>query len=417
VGRISLAILSLAVAGVMSLSEGEALANHVNCGDTISADTTLHSDLVNCPNHGIVIGADDITLDLNGHTIASDGKPSCPEDDFCDSGVLNDGHDGVTVKDGSVRQFAFGAFVGRARHNRVLRISSSKNVLFGFVVAESGRSVVRDSRGNGNLAPDGDGMGLFGSHHVRIVDNSFRRNPLGLHVEDSTDNSIRRNGFSRNDGSIFIQGDRNQVRRNRCVRNGACIFVGPGNRNVIARNRVSRGVGGVLIEKGRGNVVARNVVVQTSRAGITLGIQNPSIGGSNNVVRRNRVRGSGDGLKIHEKDDHSVVKRNLVIGAKDDCIVSRGKHTVLKRNVVRGAGEDGVLVKSIAKRTLLRRNRSFGARDDGIDVGSPRTKLRRNLAARNGDLGIEAVRGVTDGGHNRAHGNGDPRQCTHVVCS
>jgi hypothetical protein len=121
-------------------------------------------------------------------------------------------------------------------------------------------------------------------------------------------------------------------------------------------------------------------------------------------------------LKVHEKDDHSLLKRNVVIGAKDDGIVSRGRQTVLKRNVVRRAGEDGVLVKSIAKRTLLRRNRFFGAKDDGIDVGNPRTKLRRNLAARNGDLGIEAVRGVTDGGRNRAHGNGDPRQCTHVSC-
>jgi hypothetical protein len=33
-----------------------------------------------------------------------------------------------------------------------------------------------------------------------------------------------------------------------------------------------------------------------------------------------------------------------------------------------------------------------------------------------GDLGIEAVRGVIDGGGNKASGNGDLRQCTNIVC-
>ena len=76
----------------------------------ITTDTTLDSDLVDCPNNGIVIGADDITLDLNGHTIDGDGQRSgrVPETDFCDVGVLNDRHDGFTLKDGSIRDFDFG---------------------------------------------------------------------------------------------------------------------------------------------------------------------------------------------------------------------------------------------------------------------------------------------------------------------
>jgi hypothetical protein len=42
--------------------------------------------------------------------------------------------------------------------------------------------------------------------------------------------------------------------------------------------------------------------------------------------------------------------------------------------------------------------------------------LTKNRAVRNGDLGIEAVAGVTDGGRNRASGNGDARQCVNVKC-
>ena len=47
----------------------------------------------------------------------------------------------------------------------------------------------------------------------------------------------------------------------------------------------------------------------------------------------------------------------------------------------------------------------------GIDVDSASTTLARNTANRDGDLGIEAVLGVRDGGGNRARGNGNPLQC------
>ena len=51
-------ILAIAVVGLVALTGAEA-ADQPKCGDTITADTTLHKDLVNCPNNGIVIGADD----------------------------------------------------------------------------------------------------------------------------------------------------------------------------------------------------------------------------------------------------------------------------------------------------------------------------------------------------------------------
>jgi len=369
------AILGLAVAGVMALNGGRALASHVSCGDTITTDTTLDSDLVNCPNNGIVIGADDVTLDLNGHVIDGDGTQfaGCVNGEICDTGVANDGHDGITVMHGRVRQFGIGVGVFGARDNRVLGVTSRRNLLFGFVFGGSARSLVRDSSGNRNLAPEGDGLGLFGSNHIRILHNSFRRNGLGIHVDDSTHNLIKRNRISRNaDFGIFMQGDRNRVRRNRCRRNGTCVLVNPGSRNVITRNRVSRGLAGIALEKGRGNLVARNVVVHTRRTGIYLGLKNPSIGGANNVVRRNRVRGSGDdAFLVNEEDDHSL----------------------LKRNIARGAG------------------------DDGFDVEGRSTKLTRNRAARNADFGIEALRRVIDGGGNIARHNGDPRQCKNIACN
>ena len=365
--RISLVIFALAVVGLMAFGDSQASASHVSCGDTITADTTLDSDLVNCPNNGIVIGADDVTLHLNGHLIDGDGteSPACdPNTEFCDFGVVDDGHAGVIVRDGSLREFLVGVVIFGAQENRVVNISATRHDLFGVAVFESGRSVIRDSSSNRNIAPDGDGIGVFGSHRVRILDNSFRNNPgPGIHVEDSTNNLIRGNLFLRN--SILIEADRNQVRRNRSVRDRQLGIFVSGNRNVIARNRVSRPVGGIGIAEGRGNLIARNVIVRARRDGI------PLFSGDNNIIRRNRVSGSGD---------------------------------------------DGFWVNQQNDRILLRRNVAIGTGDDGFDVDSRSTKLTRNRAARNGDLGIHAVQGVIDGGRNRASGNGDPRQCVNVKC-
>jgi parallel beta-helix repeat protein len=377
--------LAFAAASIVAVSgPGAAAGAQVSCGDTITTDTTLHQDLIDCPNNGIVIGADGVTLDLNGHLVDGDGTPAAgcdPRAEVCDAGVVGEGYDGITVMDGRVREFGIGVLVGGTsaaepvRDNRILGVSSARNEFAGIGILSSVRSLVRNSSGNGSIARDGgSGIFLFDSHRARILDNAFRNNgDLGIFVGKSTHNLIKGNLIPRNheSGITMDHADRNQVRGNRFVRNRESVLVGPGSRNVIARNRVSRTLAGIAIEKGDGNVVARNVVVRPRRVGIYLAILHPPIGGANNVVRGNVVRGSGGvGFLVREEDQHSLLKGNVAKGAKDD----------------------GFLVRSRS------------------------TKLTSNRAVRNGDLGIEAVRGVIDGGGNIARHNEDPRQCTNIVC-
>lgn len=348
--------------------------SNLSCGDTITVDTNLDIDLADCPNNGIVIGADDITLDLNGHTIDGDGEAfeSCGEDEICDVGVLNDGHDGVTVTDGSAQEFAVGVLVSEASGNRIVGVVSSSNLFFGIELAASARGIVRDSAGDDNPAPEGDGLALFGSHRIRIINNSFSRNGLGMHIEDSTSNVIKGNVFAQNEQpGILMQADRNEIRGNRCRRNGMCFLVA-GNRNVIARNHAQGDIfGGIAVEDGRHNVIARNLVVRTRSTGIFLGVREFPAGGGSNVVRWNVVEGSRDDAFLVTPED---------------------RHSDVKHNTAREAG------------------------DDGFDIQSRSTRLTANRAFRNADLGIQAVDGVIDGGGNWASGNGDPRQCVSIAC-
>jgi hypothetical protein len=114
-------IVAMALSVGVSSASGQAGGPQPSCGDTITVSTKLAKDLVNCPNNGVVIGADDITLDLNGHVVDGDDAEfaDCPPDEACDVGVLDFDHHGVTIKDGKVRQFTFGALVVGASDSRL----------------------------------------------------------------------------------------------------------------------------------------------------------------------------------------------------------------------------------------------------------------------------------------------------------
>src|SRR3712207_1967639 len=85
------------VVGTTAASSHAQKPTRVTCGQTITSDTRLATDLINCHGDGIVIGADGITLDLNGHTIDGVAPPFAVCEPNCDYsiGVLVDGHAGV----------------------------------------------------------------------------------------------------------------------------------------------------------------------------------------------------------------------------------------------------------------------------------------------------------------------------------
>jgi parallel beta-helix repeat protein len=360
----------------------------VECGATITHSVVLHRDLTGCPNNGIVIGADNVTLNLNGHTISGDGafNNDCPRGAICDRGVDNSqGHIGVTVKGGSIRGFAFGVWIEGAQRNTVRDLTITDNAILGILVVESSRVEVSGNRvcrnGVGN---DGAGLGLVASDHSRVERNVVDANEgAGLQVIfGSNDNVITRNKVTDSpDSGLSISGNHNQVDRNTVSRNGDDMIVA-GDDNIVSRNRATDALGcaddgcgyGISFEHGVGNRFTRNLIIGAE------------------------------------------------VGIRVDAFESPASDTTIDRNVIRDATKDGIAVNlentgQEVSGTYLFRNLVIESGDDGIDVESSATRLTRNTTVRNADLGIEAVAGVTDGGHNHATGNGNPAQCTGVVCT
>ena len=91
-----LAVGAMLVAFI-GLGGGQALA--LSCGDTITIDTTLDSNLT-CSGTALIIGDDGITLDLNEYTL-SGGSTGYGVDNT--GGYLD-----VTIKDGAIVGFEHG---------------------------------------------------------------------------------------------------------------------------------------------------------------------------------------------------------------------------------------------------------------------------------------------------------------------
>ena len=402
------AVVIVVVAAFLVASGGQALASHVGCGDTITTDTTLDSDLANCPNNGIVIGADNITLDLNGHTIDGDGTPvdPCPEGEPCDIGVLNlAGHDRLTIVGGTVQQFGVGVLVEGGAAHRLHQFAASDNTDFGIIVAGSTDSVIEQTSMSDNGT---SGLVLVESRGALVARNTVSgSNGYAIFTAVVDDSRIQNNALDGNDHGIavFDGGSRNLIqtecgvpwqrvgdRRRRC---------GAGNR--IERNRLIDNGDGIIAVDVQDTLISRNLLTDT---------------GSSTTPEES----GGFGILV-DGGDRTTVDRNILTGGRGPAIFvsvleapTVPEDNVVSRNVVTSNQTDGILVDSGATGTLLVRNLASRNGDDGIDVDVPATTLTRNIANRNRDLGIEAVPGVIDGGGNRAAGNGNPAQCINVTC-
>lgn len=397
-----------AVATGALVAPASADAGRLTCGAAVTDSVVLQEDITGCDGPGLLVAADDVLIDLNGHSIVgtSDEGADCPSAPACTAGVDNrQGHDGLRVRGGTISGFSIGVVMGPDAH---------RNVVSGMTI--------EDNRRWGLLAQGAD-SGV-------LTRNSLQRNgSTGIVLLESDGFRVTHNALADDRGfSIFLlAADGNDIRRNR-VRDsdhGIAVFEGSSD-NRVRGNRISR-TGGSAIDVGGGDA-ARNTVrgnhLYDVGDGIIVGNVRESVFEENTVVAAGVTFTGGGGFgMLLDGSDRTLVRRNVILGSRGPGLtVTRmeqptpAEGNTLTRNVVSAGGSDGIVIDVGAAGTLLERNVATRNREDGIDVQSPGTTVGRNRAHRNGELGIEAVPGVTDAGRNRARDNGDAAQCRGVSC-
>jgi parallel beta-helix repeat protein len=185
------------VAIVAAPSAGAAELAQVRCGEVITRSVIVANDLSNCAEHGLVIGADGITIDLNGRTIDGVGLGV---------GVLNDGFDRVGVVDGLVREFDTGVQLSSgAANNHVAGWRHELNQEAAVLISAGGAGTeIRENEFTANALAVGLVEGTIGA---AVRDNTVGDGGgSGLEIVGAHNNIIERNQFGvSSDGAIVLE--------------------------------------------------------------------------------------------------------------------------------------------------------------------------------------------------------------------
>jgi large repetitive protein len=403
-----LGAVALLAGGLTAATGSAAQARALHCGDVITANTKLTSDLVNCPDTGIVIGADNITLDLNGHIIDGDGIPpaSCPPATLCDVGVDNStGHSHVTITGGTIRQFDLGVGVaggsGAAAADHIHHLAIAHTTSVAIVAIDTTRTVIDH---NAIRDPGTSAVVVLGSAQARVASNmGTGATGYAMFLPDDSNSRIVHNRLTASKHGFAIGGSHNLVRSNVVTNSGGSIDIFDGaTATRVEFNRLSRVGDGIPVAAASSTLIAHNVVDSTGRND-TIGVGIALDGSVDSTVKRNIIHTNSPrpapGIFVGQGEAPTPPRNNRVI-----------------RNVTTSKNFDGIFVDPNAVATLLLRNLAVHSGHDGIGVLAPGTTLTRNTANHNHDLGISAVAGVIDGGGNQAAGNGNPAQCTNISC-
>lgn len=283
------AVVALVSAGTFVVPAGAA---HVGCGTVITRSTSLDADVGPCPSTAIVIGADNVKLDLNGHRVF--GTPEPGEG----PGILSRNHRGVHIRNGTVSDFDAGIAIEGGGNNKVMGVTARDNIAApagdygdGIVIASSVDNLILKNRAihNGPFSgigiyqvadpdhpntPPGPATGNTVNQNV-VLDNNVCRSPRGpcdddgIRLEPGVTRNLVVNNYVKGsalDGiAVFRTADENVVRNNTLEQNGFHPVThrkGDGirvfsDRNEIVNNRSFRNAGdGIAV----GFVTPRGVV-------------------------------------------------------------------------------------------------------------------------------------------------------------
>lgn len=267
-----------------------------DCGMTVMKNMTLSDDIGPCPGDGLVIGADGVTLNLNGHMILGNSARAGTH-----VGVRVQGHTKVKVTSGTVTGFDAGVAIIGGSANTVSNLTVTNNV--------------------GNPDPStsifGDGVVVFFSPGNSIIGNTLINNGLFDEV-----------------GVLGVGSDNNLIENNvaKGTDNGGEPF-GPVGLGIILNPFLGADRPRDLSVSG--NRVIGNQVENNGNAGIS------SISNINGLIQGNRVEGNG----LENQYGGPAFPGNG-IGVSNLVFADPKTAEVVDSNRVTGNGTNGIQVNS-----------------------------------------------------------------------
>lgn len=167
----------------------------IGCGQTITVRTTLIANIGPCTGNGLVIGANGITLNCNGHKIRGTGAASGAD------GILLYGYTGVRVENCVVTGFDIGIFL-RSSSSIVLTHNTADSNGCGICLYLSSFNTLTRNTANSNTP--GGGFEVYSSSTNTLKTNTADSNSEGFTLSSSNGNTLAGNTANGNEGGFFL---------------------------------------------------------------------------------------------------------------------------------------------------------------------------------------------------------------------
>jgi parallel beta-helix repeat protein len=268
----------------------------VHCGQVLTESTLVGNDLLGCMGEGLVIGAPNIVVDLNGHKITSGLvlDPGAEEGMF--SGVRNGSYTNVVIRNGIISGFGYGVTLGSGTiYNIVEGMTFTNNFLAG--------------------------VHLFDADNGR-VGNTIRNN----HFDHNRETGI----------TLISDSENSVVENNTFIGNGMSIYLYGASGHRIEGNQISGVVlnplldsdAGIVLEEGSNrNVMIDNDIADTGDAGIII-----HMGSHDNRVEGGVMQRNGDAGVIVDDSDRAHVSGATIHGQSDSGVSLGNSHNSVVRD-------------------------------------------------------------------------------------
>ena len=197
-----------------SSSSAVPLSTSLSCGQVIKQSVKLTANL-DCKTDGLIVGADGITIDLNGFTLNGPGEKSSKV------GVMFADNDGVTVQGpGTIENFQAGALFSGGEDNKISKVTFMNNEIAIFETGAKNTAIEDNSMFDNSI-----GVAAHSSSGSTLTTNLFKANDLaGVTLVNSANNELSANTIQGSVNGIFLDGqstknniDSNSVLKNRGV--------------------------------------------------------------------------------------------------------------------------------------------------------------------------------------------------------
>jgi len=236
----------------------------LSCGTNLTENRTLSGNLSFAsgpPSPGcILIDADDVAIDCNGHSIVGNNTPGT-------NGVMANGRNNITIRNCVIH--GFGAGIAISGSGAV----AENNTLYNNAVGLNATNAIASTISSNSAFNNTDGIMLNSTNNTAILGNTANNNTNGVVLAFSNENIIQRNTASSNSyyGFLLINSTNNTLANNTAQNNALDgFYLTPPSLNLLADNTASGNRDGFSLNSTGDESLIGNDALQNARHGFLV---------------------------------------------------------------------------------------------------------------------------------------------------